>query len=139
MRNRIQVVVIALIKKNGKYLLTKRYDPKRKLVHGTWQLPGGGLEFNETIIECLHREISEETGLKVKVEKLIPYIHEEIFEKDGWHGVIVTTLCKLAAGKQEIILDHEGSDWGWFTLVEIVELKLHFGTKAVINEAKKYL
>ena len=139
MRNRIEVVVIALIQKDSRYLLTKRHDPKRKLVHNTWQLPGGGLEFNETIIECLHREIREETGLKVKILKLVPYVHEEIFQKSGWHGVIVTMLCAPKNRSQTVTLDHEGSDFGWFTLAEIAKLKLHFGTLAVMKEARKYL
>ncbi|WBW94933.1 C-GCAxxG-C-C family (seleno)protein [Oceanirhabdus sp. W0125-5] len=34
-------------------------------------LPGGGLEINETLQECLHREIIEETGYKIEIDRFI--------------------------------------------------------------------
>ncbi len=40
----------------GRFLLIKEED-------GTWELPGGGLDWGETPEECLIREIGEEMGL----------------------------------------------------------------------------
>jgi 8-oxo-dGTP diphosphatase len=34
-------------------------------------LPGGGLEKNETIKKCLHRELLEETGYSIEIKKFI--------------------------------------------------------------------
>lgn len=45
-------------------------------------LPGGHLEFGETLAACLSREIFEETGLNVEVEKLV-YIHENFYTLKG--------------------------------------------------------
>ncbi|MBU1246192.1 MAG: NUDIX hydrolase, partial [Patescibacteria group bacterium] len=43
-------------------------DKKRFLLvkedNGTWDLPGGGLDFGEDAKSCLKREIKEETGLE---------------------------------------------------------------------------
>lgn len=36
-----------------------------------WYLPGGGLEDNETIIECAEREVFEEVGVKIEIEKML--------------------------------------------------------------------
>lgn len=41
-------------------------------------LPGGHLEFGETLAACLSREIFEETGLNVEAEKLV-YVHENFY------------------------------------------------------------
>ena len=51
-----RVSVKAKIKQNGKILLVKE-DGKK------WDLPGGGIEHNESIIEALKRELLEEIGL----------------------------------------------------------------------------
>ncbi|HZU70795.1 MAG TPA: NUDIX domain-containing protein [Ktedonobacteraceae bacterium] len=44
---------------HGRFLLIRRRD------NGIWGLPAGGLELQESILDCLKREIWEETGLEV--------------------------------------------------------------------------
>jgi 8-oxo-dGTP diphosphatase len=46
-------------------ILTQKRSPTRKLYPSSWDLPGGHVEENETIINALHREILEETGVKI--------------------------------------------------------------------------
>ena len=41
-------------------------------------LPGGHLEFGETLAACLSREFFEESGLNVEAEKLV-YVHENFY------------------------------------------------------------
>lgn len=137
MRKRIQVVVVSLIKNGDKYLLTKRYDPRNKSVHNSWQLPGGGLEFHETVVDCAVREAKEETGLDVQIVKIIPFIHEKIFFKSGWHGVAIAFLCTLRDKNQQIVLNHEATAYNWYTLEEVDALRLHHGTKAFFEKIKE--
>ena len=66
-KNLFQIRVTGVLIEDGKILLVKqKVSPNR-----SWSLPGGRLEQGETIEEGLVRELFEETGLKVKVVKLL--------------------------------------------------------------------
>jgi 8-oxo-dGTP diphosphatase len=45
--------------------------------NGAWGLPGGGLEPNESLAECARREVLEETGIPVQIEK-IAFLQERV-------------------------------------------------------------
>jgi len=45
--------------KAGRVLLVRRSD------NNTWVMPAGSIELNESILDCLKREVKEETGLEV--------------------------------------------------------------------------
>ena len=47
-----------------------------------YALPGGHLEFGETLAACMSREFYEETGLNVEAEKLV-YVHENFYTLRG--------------------------------------------------------
>ena len=49
----------------GRVLLIRRAD------NGFWALPGGAVELNETPAECAARECLEETGLHVRITRLL--------------------------------------------------------------------
>jgi ADP-ribose pyrophosphatase len=62
MKKQIVPVVIGVIKKNGKYLLTKRQSPKKEW--NKWQFPGGGLEFFEKMEEAV-KERLRRVGIEI--------------------------------------------------------------------------
>lgn len=63
-------VVAALIKKDGKYLIGKRLYSKDTIA-GKFEFPGGKLEPGESEEEAIVREIKEEFGVEVKVNKFV--------------------------------------------------------------------
>jgi 8-oxo-dGTP diphosphatase len=57
-------VTAAIIRKDNKVLIAKR---KRAIMGSPWEFPGGKVEKNETLQECLKRELYEELGIGVEI------------------------------------------------------------------------
>jgi mutator protein MutT len=68
-------VAAGLIFRDGKLLITKRYDDAH--LGGLWEFPGGKLEPNETFEQCLVRELREELGIEVTVRDLVESVTHE--------------------------------------------------------------
>lgn len=65
MKNTEYVPVTAgIIRKDGKVLIAKR---KRALMGSPWEFPGGKVEKDETLQECLKRELREELGIEAEI------------------------------------------------------------------------
>lgn len=65
--------VIAIIKKNGKYLIQKR--PPSGLLADLWEFPGGKRKARETLKQALYREITEELSVEVKEETFLTRVY----------------------------------------------------------------
>jgi 8-oxo-dGTP diphosphatase len=72
---KIRVRVCGILIENDKVLMVKH---KALFDDGFfWCPPGGGIDFGEKIEACLHREFAEETGLQIKIGKLL-FVNEYI-------------------------------------------------------------
>ena len=81
-----KVGVGVMVFKDGKVLLGKRNDDAEKAsseLHGegTWTMPGGKLDFGETLKEAARREAMEETGIKLNKLELISVADEILTDK----------------------------------------------------------
>lgn len=133
MKQHITPVIIGIIKQDGKYLLTKRSEKNcTSEFHDLWHLPGGGLEFGELPDATVVREIKEELCLSVKVERMLPRIFSRVRD-DKWQGLLMCYVLTLLDPKETIQLNHEASEYGWFTKVEILQLKTFDLTKEIIE------
>jgi ADP-ribose pyrophosphatase YjhB (NUDIX family) len=63
-----KVAAGVLVERGGRILLTRRaHDPGR----GLWGLPAGYMEWDERVEDAAVRETLEETGLRVRLERLV--------------------------------------------------------------------
>ncbi|KAI0004707.1 nudix domain-containing protein [Xylariaceae sp. FL0662B] len=94
---------------------------KRKGGHGagTWQFPGGHLEMGESFFECAERETLEETGLRVKAEKVVA-VTNNVFDESK-HYITIFVACRRLdenAAPQDLEPDKcEG--WHWISWSEV--------------------
>jgi len=106
-------VSAVIVDGEGRVLLQRRTD------NGAWGLPGGAVEFGESVLEALHREVREETGLTIEVERLVgvyshPDHHQIVTYPDGnvFHFVSTGFACRPTGGT--LTLGDETSGLAWF-------------------------
>ena len=109
-----------LFDNDQKILLTQRTDNKR------WCLPGGGIDPGESVEECCIREMFEETGMHVKIKKLVsvssnPHMLVE-YPDNRIHSVALTFEVEAVGGK--LRLSDETIDYGYFSLDELKNVDL---------------
>jgi len=83
-----------IILRNNEILLTYSIYGKDEF----WLVPGGGIEFEETMEECAIREVKEETGVDIKIEKFL-YLREYIPYNGKDHVIDILFLGKIIGGK----------------------------------------
>lgn len=112
----IQVTARALLVSDNRLLLVG-HDPTY------WYTPGGKLNSEETLPECLKREVYEETGLSIEVGSLI-HVYEFFDSKESIHKI----ECFFQAHAQSPALARDWKDTGgnvsyrrFFSLEEIIE------------------
>ena len=110
MNNRPYVGVAAIVVRDQKVLLGKR---KNYHGSGSWQFPGGHLEFKEDIKACAVREVMEETGIRIKNIRLGPYTND-IFESDDRHYITLFVIAEHDTGEAEVREPDRCEEWGWF-------------------------
>jgi 8-oxo-dGTP pyrophosphatase MutT (NUDIX family) len=76
------LLITNVVIKNGEKVLLGRRTPHSKFFPNYWCIPGGKLEKNENPINSAIREIKEETGLKVKVTRLLEVSYQR-YQKEN--------------------------------------------------------
>lgn len=83
---------VAIMNKKGEILLSRN-------VGGNWTIPGGMLQLNESVEECITRIVLEDIGIKTLALKLFGvYSGKELINRveesgDEYHSVAIGYLC----------------------------------------------
>jgi 8-oxo-dGTP diphosphatase len=98
----------------GRVLLVRRADT------GTWSLPAGAIDPGEQPADAAVREVYEETGVRIAVERLAGVALREVTYPHGDVCQFLTVWFRCRAiGGRAVVNDEESSAVGWYDPQEL--------------------
>jgi len=120
-------VNIVITNNKGKVLILKR-SLAEKYCPNFWDLPGGKVENDETLLKAARREAKEESGLDVKLAQKYFYIfHCQNVELDIYG-------FKAETNNGRVVLSEEHTEFKWISKDKWKSLKYTSSVKATIEE-----
>ena len=129
-----QLAVSAAIFRDGNILLVRRARSPGK---GLYSLPGGRVEFGESLHTALHREVDEETALRVEIAGLAGWREVLPATSGGGHYLIMSFAARWSAGEPR--LNDELDDFKWLAPDALGELVVTDGLQQVIETARRLI
>jgi 8-oxo-dGTP pyrophosphatase MutT (NUDIX family) len=120
-------ITIIIKSPEGKVLIGKRSENAR--YGGKWCLPGGYIEYEESFIETAHREVSEETGLEIRIEGIVNVVSNHL--DDLHHTIVIVLIGEISGGIQ-----NPGDD---LAEIQWINSELHAGIDYAFEADKKIL
>jgi ADP-ribose pyrophosphatase YjhB (NUDIX family) len=132
--SRPQIAVSAAIFRDNKILLVRR---ARSPAKGFYSLPGGRVEFGESLHTALHREVDEETALRIEIVGLAGWREVLPSTSGGGHYLIMSFAARWMA--KDPVLNDELDDFRWLPPDALGDLKLTGGLQDVIQSARRLI
>ena len=144
-----EVVVTAIVIKDGKYLITRRSANKKRFP-GKWTVPGGKLEISDyvdlpketefywynVLEKVLKREVSEEVDIEIKNIEYVTSL--ATIHADGNPSLVISCLADYVSGKIKLQKD-ETDKYAWVSLKEAEKYDLLDGIYEELVMAEKQL
>jgi 8-oxo-dGTP diphosphatase len=106
------VAVAVCIMQDDQILLVRRgMEPMR----GYWAMPAGFMEYDEDPKAAARREVLEETGLDVQIDKLIEIFHTP--SDGGLANLVITYAASITGGTMQA--QDDADDVAWFTKTNV--------------------
>ncbi len=132
------VAAIALIRDaQGKILIQKRNLTYIPDAYGKWEFPGGTVDYGESPYDAVRREVEEEIGCKVEIERLLPRVESNIWKRDDGtliQAILLCFECTIVSGTPRPS-HREVAEIRWCTPAEAMEMDLLPGNKEFIKLA----
>ncbi len=118
----------------GRLLLQRRTDNQ------LWSVPGGAVELGESVLGALRREVLEETGLEVEVDRLIGVYSSPDYLVAYDDGEVrqqfsLAFACHITGGS--IQTSSETMDVQWFPPDDLANLNLSAGAARRIDDYRR--
>ncbi len=133
--NSIRPATAVALFTNGNILMLRRKDNDK------WTMPGGTLDYGESLTACAVREVHEETGLQIRITGLIGTYsdpHILIAYSDGEVRQEFTLLYAAEVEAGELKIDDESKEAAWVPLAMAVELPLAESQRRRLLDVKQY-
>ncbi len=126
-----EVAVDCVVLNEDQVLLLKRaHEP----FNGYWVLPGGHVERGETVEEAAAREMKEELGIDVEVEKLVGVFSDPERDPRG----LISVAFIVRPKSLDVRLNREASEYRWFPLDALPE-RIGFDHAKILAQARALL
>lgn len=120
-----------VVDSEGRILLQRRSDS------GNWALPGGAMDIGETFAESVVREVKEETGFDVRIERIVGIYSDpsHVFAYDD--GEVrqefnICLACTIVGGKLSV--SSESTDVRFVALEQVTGLMMHESIRRRIRD-----
>lgn len=114
---------------DGRYVLVRRGDT------GTWALPGGTLEWGETLREALPRELAEEAGCELRSVGALVGVYSRPDRDPRFHSVTVVVSCEVEAPTRAPVNPIEILEVGVFAEADLPR-EMAMGMREMIDHAR---
>lgn len=107
----VKIAVNTFFIKENKLLLGKRRNGKSD---GDWGLPGGHLEFGESLMEGMKRELIEEIGIIPEGLEIFQIVNNVTDDYGGHHYLHINFIAVGAFGEAKLMEPEKCYEWKWF-------------------------
>jgi 8-oxo-dGTP diphosphatase len=115
----IGVSVGSMIFNEKRELLLCKRSQNAKNERGCWEIPGGAVEFGETLQDAIRREMKEELNVDIELVEQLPAANH-LIPAEHQHWVPTTFLTKIKKGQTPVIMEPNKCDEiGWFPLTNL--------------------
>lgn len=127
---------VAIINDRQELLMLHRKDNKK------WTMPGGTMEFGESMTDCALREVKEESGLNVEIKDIIGTYTDpniRVAYSDGEVRQEFTIVYYGEVQGYDVKLDEESSNYVWVSFDKVLELPLADSQRRRLIDVMDYL
>ena len=114
----------------GRVLLVRRGRPPAQ---GQWSVPGGKVEWGESVAAACRREVREETGIEVELGPLVTWIERM---DDAHHYVILDFVATPCDDHAQPTAGDDAADARWLHAWQMNDLPLTAGLQEVLRQAR---
>jgi 8-oxo-dGTP diphosphatase len=122
-----------IIDENETIVLIRRRNPPYQ---NQWALPGGFVELGEKVEDAVIREAKEETGLDIKILRLVGVYSDPNRDPRG-HIISITYLCKRSDRTENPSGGDDAKEAKVFNRGDLEKIQLAFDHKIIIQDAFK--